>query len=55
VGQVARMGVTGNAYTLLVDGYERRTVKDPRADGRKILKWIVCVIGRRVLDYSTSG
>jgi len=54
VGQVAHMGVRGNAYTLLVEGYERRTVEDPGADGRKILKWILGVIGGRVLDSSKS-
>jgi hypothetical protein len=55
VGQLARMGVRGNPYTLLVERYEGRTIKRSRCRRKKNIKVDLGVIGKCILDSSTSG
>jgi hypothetical protein len=55
VGQVERMEVRGNPYTLLVERYEERTIKRSRYKRKEKIKMDLGVIGECVLDFSTSG
>ena len=49
-GQVARMWMKRNAYTVLVRNEEQ--LEDQGVNSMIILDWIVGVIGGRVLDFS---
>ena len=55
MGQVARMGVKGNPYTLLVERYEGRTIKRSSYRRKENIKVDLRVVGECVLDSSTSG